>query len=1190
MGVVYRARHVDTGQVVALKTVVGPRPGTIGSLRREILALLRVRHPGVVRLLGEGVQDGVPWHAMELLEGRPLRDLLETLWAPFRKIDEFATTRAQANAWAVTAQVTHAAVERRALQAAPPIVKPPAGAGDLGRSLSIARRLCQTLAFLHGEGIVHGDLKPDNIVLQDDERPVLVDFGVMRRFAGAAGRESLELENEGAGTLAYMAPEQMRTTEIDARADLYAVGCILYEMVCGRPPFLDDDNGTIPEQVRDRDAPPPSSLVSGVDPRLDSLILRLLAKQPHERPGYADDVGVELEAIGGTPDASFAAPAPRPYLYRPSFAGRRDLLALVDEEVLGAFAGRGRCVVLSGPSGAGKTRLCVELARRARSEGMRVLSGECVPMSGADRGAGLPLSAFRPLLQEVADRCRVDGPRMTERLLAAHVHVLEEIEPALARVPGHERYEAPPRLPAERSSERIQHSVVEVLERFAAVRPLFIVLDDLQWADDLTLGVLRELVNRQRGLHAVVLVTCRSESAADALAPLRGAAGMLELSVEPLGAAEIERIIAGMTARDNPPATFVQHLAVESGGNPFFVAEYLKAAVSEGLLKRERGHWQFRVDERRPALATPGSVQALVARRLEGLADEARELVAAGSVLGRSWLPETLAAVAEREPAAVDAALDELVARQIVVDGEAGELRFAHDKIRETAYAAIGPFERRRWHARAAAVLTRAADDPAVWRRLAHHYQLAGDNASAFEWAERAGRHAHAAGAYREAREHFEVACALAPTLPPRAPVDDARLHRMYAEALHCVGEIDAGGRQLLEALAALGRPLPRERRGWVLLLLSQAMRQLWIRLMPGEHLAAPSERERLEEAALAAGRLVAYYFFRNRAAELLASVTLATNLAESAGADGPLARAGVFLGAMVGVMGLQRASRGYFTRTREAARRSDDIVSELYHAQIEAMYHLHRADWASMRAIVEPGLERSIAAGAAFETEALLMPAALMTLFTGDVAAAEAHAQKLMQSARSMGHGLHETWGRIIAGESALRAGRAGDAIAVVEPAIVALEREGDIVNRLNCLGVVAGAKMRLGDHAGALATADAALAQVDAQPSAALASYQLHEHVPAVYLDAWARARESGLTAGELAARATRACAEAGRYARAVAIARPMALYHQARRAELRGKARRARRLYEKSVSEARGHAMPHDEALASEALTKI
>src|SRR5262249_13630247 len=146
------------------------------------------------------------------------------------------------------------------------------------------------------------------------------------------------------------------------------------------------------------------------------------------------------------------------------------------------------------------------------------------------------------------------------------------------------------------------------LDRFANIRPLFIVLDDLQWADDLTLGVLRELVNRTGPMYAVVLVTCRSESADTALAPLRGGPSMMALSLAPLDRAEVERIIAGMTAREDPPAALVRQLAAESGGNPFFVAEYLKAAVAEGLLARERGHWEFRVGAVPPSLMAPGSV------------------------------------------------------------------------------------------------------------------------------------------------------------------------------------------------------------------------------------------------------------------------------------------------------------------------------------------------------------------------------------------------------------------------------------------------------------------------------------------------------------------------------------------------------------------------------------------------------
>src|SRR5207245_99743 len=115
------------------------------------------------------------------------------------------------------------------------------------------------------------------------------------------------------------------------------------------------------------------------------------------RPGYADDVGAELEALGAEPWPEFTKPPPRPYLYRPGFSGRAALLQQLDAELAAAHEGRGRCAILTGPSGAGKTRLCMELARRAQGGGMRVLSGECLPLGAGDQGTGLPLQPFRPL-------------------------------------------------------------------------------------------------------------------------------------------------------------------------------------------------------------------------------------------------------------------------------------------------------------------------------------------------------------------------------------------------------------------------------------------------------------------------------------------------------------------------------------------------------------------------------------------------------------------------------------------------------------------------------------------------------------------------------------------------------------------------------------------------------------------------
>jgi len=1198
MGVVYRAHHIETGHVVALKTVAGVRPGTIGSIRREILALLRVRHPGVVRIVGEGMEGGLPWHAMELLEGQPLRTYIESVWARFRPHNEIDTTPDGIGSWNVTApESTRSIAARRVETQAIPRSRMPAGAGPdhQRRSLTIVRRLCQTLAFLHGEGIVHGDLKPENVVLASDGKPVLVDFGIMRRVAGATGREALEVGHDGAGTLAYMAPEQIRGEVTDARADLYALGCILYELVCGRSPFVEDWTGATQAQRLDRVPIPPRELVDDLHPSLEALLARLLAKDAQHRPGYADDVGAELEALGGEPSVELSTPPARPYLYRPRFSGRNALVAELNLEIAATRNGRGRCVVLTGPSGGGKTRLCLELAASAVAAGMQVVSGECTPLGapGSDRGVGMPLQAFRPLLQIIADRCRMEGPEMTERLLGVHSRVLEEVEPAFADVAAYDDKSSPPRLPAERATERVQHAVVEVVERFGELWPLLIVIDDLQWADDLTLGVVRSFANRTDArLHVMLLATCRSESGDTALDAVRTAPGALSLRLDPLGTVEVERIIAGMTARDNPPETLVKHLAVETGGNPFFIAEYLKAAVAEGLLARVSGRWQFRVDDTW-RLVAPGSVEVLVARRLDGLGARARHLVQVGSVLGRSFGSDELSEVALRDILPDDDAIEELISRQILVEEAPSALRFVHDKIRETAYDSMDETDRRSCHGRAAVVLGRRAADPSVWRRLAHHHLQSGEDAQAFEWAERAGRHAHAAGAFRDAREHLETACALEPQ-QNRTPLARAQLRRMYAEALDGVGEIDASGRQLLEALAALGRPLPRSRFGWVSLALGQGLRQVWYRLAPGSHLADEDARPSLEEASIAASRLMGYYFFRNQLFELLASVTLATNLSEAAEAAAPQARAGAFLAGMVGVMGMPDVARGYFERSRQAAQRSGDLVAELFHAQVEGMYHLHRGDWKAVRACVEPALLRGTSAQVAFETEALLMPAALTALFTGDVAEAQQHAAALRQSARALGHRMHETWGCIILAECNLRQGRATEALALVEPSASELERDGDVVNRLNCLGIIAGARLALGDLDGALRIGASVERQLAEQPSAGMAPYHLHEHLPAVRLAAWQRAIDEAPNDpnpwDELARAARRAIAAAARYARIAVIARPYVLRHEAHLSLLDSKPDRARRLYEESGDIARSLSMPYDQTAAAAAAARI
>src|ERR1043166_7739311 len=230
MGVIYSAQLPGSSHRVAVKTVPVADESLLSSMRREIHALGRLVHPGVVRVLDSGFDGGRPWYAMELLEGPTLAALRDSLWGideptgrhlslPGRRVAIAARPRDE--------RTIHAPAERPAIDR-----------GKLDRVLTVMRRLLGTLAFVHGEGIVHRDIKPQNVFLRDGDQPVLFDFGMATRSAGIMGREVVDVVLAIGGAPAYMAPEQICGNLVDSRADLYAAGCVFYELLTGRPPFL----------------------------------------------------------------------------------------------------------------------------------------------------------------------------------------------------------------------------------------------------------------------------------------------------------------------------------------------------------------------------------------------------------------------------------------------------------------------------------------------------------------------------------------------------------------------------------------------------------------------------------------------------------------------------------------------------------------------------------------------------------------------------------------------------------------------------------------------------------------------------------------------------------------------------------------------------------------------------------------
>ena len=259
MAMVWRARDQVLGREVAVK-VLSPQyaadPGFLARFEREARHAAAVSHPRLVTVFDCGVDGRTPFLVMELVTGRTLRQVLDE-----------------------------------------------AGALPAGQAAAVAAAVCEGLAAAHAAGLVHRDIKPANIILAGGQVKIL-DFGIARAEGTAAGTATgLVL-----GTAAYLSPEQASGSPAGPQSDLYSLGCVLFEMLTGSPPFTAESAvGLAYRQVHD-DPGPPSARRPGIPASLDTITARLLAKDPRPAAGAAAARTALLAAIG--PDATAVLPGP----------------------------------------------------------------------------------------------------------------------------------------------------------------------------------------------------------------------------------------------------------------------------------------------------------------------------------------------------------------------------------------------------------------------------------------------------------------------------------------------------------------------------------------------------------------------------------------------------------------------------------------------------------------------------------------------------------------------------------------------------------------------------------------------------------------------------------------------------------------------------------------------------------------
>lgn len=709
MGTVFEAAD-DAGGRVALKALTTLGPLDLHGFKHEFRRMAGVDHPNLVRLY-ELLQADETWLlSMELVEGRSL----------------LAHLRDGAGVEAVPAD--------ELLRAA------------LGQ-------LASALETLHGQGLLHLDLKPENVLVERSGRVVVLDFGLVRRV----GETPTELEPSG-GTPLYMAPEQFRGAEAGPAADWYAVGVLLFEALTGATPF-----GERPWDVLLRPAPRASSVRPGIAPDLDALCAGLLSRDPEERL----DAARRLRPND--------APGEREHGVRSALLGRRDQRTALDRAFADVLAGQTVFAHVFGPSGMGKSALVEDFLAELRAGGRAtVLTGKC------HEWESIPYKGFDPAIDELCTlRARLPEH---ERRLPAAAGPASALFPLLRMFAGDvdERVDATPH----EQRARAIGAFKELLRDLGRERPVVVFLDDVQWADHDGARLAVELLSVGAPLRLLLVVASRTGEGGAFLEELQRARAQVVLTEE-------RRIEVGPLSGDEGMALAeallsdgdrerARTIAREAGGSPFFIEELVRLASSRAT----DGH---------------ATVDDVVQARVEALSGDARRLLEVVAVAGH--LPEQGiafdVAVTEGDRYQLLASLRS--ARLLRTGGARGTdpVEPEHDRIRECVMKALAPDARRVVHRGLAEVLERRDErEPEV---LCHHWEGAGDLARARPWALRAADEAVALLAFERAASWFRLALSWGGD----GAGDRRELQEKLAESLFNAGRASDAAPVFAEAAAA---------------------------------------------------------------------------------------------------------------------------------------------------------------------------------------------------------------------------------------------------------------------------------------------------------------------------------------------------------------------------------------------------
>jgi hypothetical protein len=817
MGEVYKVFDHDQDAMVALKVLRSPGPGSLFRFKQEFRALCDVSHPNLVPLYELLIVDERWVFTMEHVDGSGLMTYLRP---DLRKAQTDDTERAGSEGGPLRGgAAADDAVQPETVVAAP-------AASDV--CLATFQQLADAVQFLHESGKLHRDIKPSNVLVTPSGRVVVLDFGLVAVLGGVS---SSVPAGYVLGTPGYVAPEVFTYDTPGPAADWYSVGAVLYEALAGVQPKR--TRAAQLDHERADDLRPPRALAPTADPALSDLAMALLERDPAKRPSGE----LVLERLG-------LARSSRPRIALPldqrRFVGRVEELASLQEALAASRTGH-RAVFVHGPSGIGKTTLVEQFTQRARAAGAMIVRGRCYERES------VPLKTLDSLVDALTEQLLALERVELLALLPRDIMSLGRVFPVLRRVvsgsdSGGEQKLRDVQEQRRRGLAALRELLTAISERY----PVALIIDDFQWSDVASAGLLNDILGPPDPPGALLVVCHRSETDSAAVAHIRTSYAddaRSEVALDALSSDDARDLARAWLEDDPDLERNADEIAREAQGTPFFVQELVHHLQAVGSAPIERT-----------------SLDEVLHARILRLSDDARRLLeivaTAGYPISQRLALDTADTV--HGPSVLAQLRTEHLIR---TEGTAARptLLTYHDRIRAAVLAPLDASSRRAIHQRIARAMEGSTDaDPELLAvhligcdepvAAAPHAIRAADRASELLAFDRAvhfyrlglGLVAHERTAELAIRRKLAEALANAGhgaeaaeeyllTASGLVGDENMRLRQRAADQLIRCGNTDAGLDTIAALCRDLGLYLPRTRFHVLLSLAYQRLR-LWLR------------------------------------------------------------------------------------------------------------------------------------------------------------------------------------------------------------------------------------------------------------------------------------------------------------------------------------------------------------------------